>query len=135
MTNPEDAGLVKSNESPQTNVTGTSDLAPISKQICLIRKLKPETKKIRILFSLNEVNSKYQAEIALEEAEKIGLESQFFIFSQMTEIQQVVESMLDKVGAIYTPTDNMVASNIGVNIENGSAMRNTCDLWRSEFNF
>ncbi len=53
----------------------------------------------------------------------------------MTEIQQVVESMLDKVGAIYTPTDNMVASNIGVNIESGSAMRNTCDLWRSEFNF
>lgn len=30
----------------------------------------------------------------------------------MTEIQQVVESMIGKVDAIYTPTDNMVATNM-----------------------
>ena len=112
VTNPEDAGLVKSNENPQTNVTGTSDLAPIKKQIELIKKLKPEAQRIGILFSSNEANSKHQAEIAEKEAEKMGLKSQIFTFSQITEIQQVVESMLGKIDAIYTPTDNMVASNM-----------------------
>ncbi|MDR1628321.1 MAG: ABC transporter substrate-binding protein [Oscillospiraceae bacterium] len=112
VTNPEDAGLVKSNEKPGTNVTGTSDLAPIAKQIGLIKQLKPEAKKVGILFSSNEANSKYQAKIAVTEAEKIGLTPQIFTFSQMMEIQQIVESMRGKVDAIYTPTDNTVASNM-----------------------
>lgn len=112
VTNPEDAGLVKSNENPGANVTGTSDLAPIAKQIGLIKKLKPKAKTVGILFSSNEANSKYQAEIAAREAKRIDLNPKIFTFSQMTEVQQVVESMLGKVDAIYTPTDNMVASSM-----------------------
>lgn len=112
ITNPKDAGLVKSNENPQTNVTGTSDLPPISQQIALIKKLKPESKKLGILFSSKEANSKFQADIAINEAEKIGFDTQIFNFSQATEIEQIVQSMLSKVDAIYTPTDNMVASNM-----------------------
>ncbi|MDR2074313.1 MAG: ABC transporter substrate-binding protein [Oscillospiraceae bacterium] len=106
VTNFEEAGLT------QENITGTSDLAPIAKQIELIKKLKPEVTKIGILFSSNEANSKYQADIAVEEAKKLGLLPHIFTFSQVTEIQQVIESMLQKIDAIYTPTDNMVASNM-----------------------
>ena len=112
ITNPEDAGLVKSNENPGVNVTGTSDLPPILQQIELIKKLKPEAKRLGILFSSKEANSKFQADIAINEAKKIGFETKVFNFSQATEIKQVVESMLSKVDAIYTPTDNMVASNM-----------------------
>ena len=112
ITNHKSAGLVKSNEHPQTNVTGTSDLPPISKQINLIKMLKPETQNVGILFSLKETNAKYQAEIAINELEKIGLNSSVFTFSQLAEFLQVVESMCTKVDAIYTPTDNMVASNM-----------------------
>ena len=112
VTNPEESGLVRSNEKPETNVTGVSDLPPISKQISLIKDLKPKAQKIGILFSSSEANSGYQAKKAYEESKKIGLKSEFFTFSQMTEIQQVVESMIGKVDAIYTPTDNMVATNM-----------------------
>lgn len=112
ITNPEDAGLVKSNSKPDTNITGVSDLAPISKQIALIKQLKPSAQKVGILCSSNEANSKYQAEIARQECEKLGFKSRLFNFSQMNEIQFVVESMLEKVDAIYTPTDNAVASNM-----------------------
>lgn len=114
ITNPESAGLVKSNEKPETNVSGTSDLAPISKQIELIKKIKPDAKNIAVLYSSSEANSKFQAEIALNEAKKLGLNAKEFTFSQITEIQQVVESMQGKVDAIYTPTDNMVASNMAL---------------------
>ncbi len=112
VTNPEEAGLVRSNKKPDTNVTGVSDLPPIFKQISLIKDLKPEAQKIGILFSSSEANSGYQAEIAYEESKKIGLEPEFFTFSQMTEIQQVVDSMIGKVDVIYTPTDNMIAANM-----------------------
>lgn len=112
VTNPEDVDLVKSNKMPGTNVTGTSDLAPIAEQIKLVKKINPKAKKLGILFSSSEANSKYQSEIAIQEAEKIGLKPHIFTFSQMSEIQAVVESMAGKVDAIYTPTDNMVASNM-----------------------
>lgn len=114
ITNPVEANLVKSNQKPNTNVSGTSDLAPISKQIELITKLKPDAKNIGILYSSSEANSKFQAEIAVEEARKLGLNPKEVTFSQVTEIQQVVESVLGKVDAIYTPTDNMVASNMAL---------------------
>lgn len=112
VTDPVDAKLVKSNEAPGTNVSGTSDLAPIAKQIGLIKQIKPNAKNIGIFYSSNEANSKFQAEIAKKEAQKLGLNAQEFNFSQVSDIKQVVEHMSQKVDAIYTPTDNSVASNM-----------------------
>lgn len=110
ITSPKNAGLVESNEKTNTNVTGTSDLAPVKKQINLIKQLKPSTNKIGILFCSNEANSLYQAQLAEKEISSLGLQSQIFTVSQSSEVAQVVQSMLDKVDAIYTPTDNMIAS-------------------------
>ncbi len=110
ITSPEAAGLVESNENPNTNITGTSDLAPVKKQINLIKELKPSTESIGILFCSNEVNSAYQAELAIKEIEKLGLKSQVFTVSQSSEVNQIVQDMIVSVDAIYTPTDNMMAS-------------------------
>lgn len=70
VTNPEEAGLVRSNEKPETNVTGVSDLPPISKQISLIKDLKPKAQKIGILFSSSEANSGYQAKKLMRNRKK-----------------------------------------------------------------
>ena len=110
ITSPQAAGLVETNEKPNTNVTGTSDLAPVKKQIGLIKDLMPSAKKIGILFCSNEANSEYQAGLAVSEIEKLGLQSQIFTVSQSSEVAQVVQSMVGNVDAIYTPTDNMMAS-------------------------
>ena len=110
ITSPESAGLVESNEKPNSNVSGTSDLAPVKKQIALIKNLKPSVEKIGILFCSNEANSEYQANLAVKEIEKLGLKSQIFTVSQSSEVAQVVQRMVSSVDAIYTPTDNMMAS-------------------------
>lgn len=110
ITSPQAAGLVETNEKPNTNVTGTSDLAPVKKQIGLIKDLMPSAQKIGILFCSNEANSEYQASLAASEIEKLGLQSQMFTVSQSSEVAQVVQSMVGNVDAIYTPTDNMMAS-------------------------
>lgn len=109
VTDPEKSGLVASNQEPGGNVTGSSDLTPVKEQIDLLKKLVPNAKKIGILFSSAEANSKIQADIALEAAKAVGLEAEEFTFSNTNEIQTVVESMMGKVDAIYTPTDNGVA--------------------------
>lgn len=109
VTDPADSGLVESNEKPNRNVSGTSDLTPIAEQMDLLKRLLPDAKKIALLYASNEANSIFQADIARAAAEKLGLETIDATVSNSNEIQQVVTSVADQVDAIYTPTDNMIA--------------------------
>lgn len=112
VTDPQSAGLVASNDIPGANVTGTSDLAPVKKQIDLIARLVPKAKNIGILYCSNEANSAYQSDIAEKEIRAIGLNPIIYTVSQASEIQSVVQTMIHRVDAIYTPTDNMMASSM-----------------------
>lgn len=110
VTDPQESKLVASNEAPGGNVTGTSDLTPVKQQMELLVQLVPNAKTVGMLYCSSEVNSKLQIDIAKEEAAALGLESKDFTVSNSNELQQVVESMVGKVDAIYAPTDNMVAA-------------------------
>lgn len=110
VTDPAESGLVKDNKAPGGNVTGTSDLNPITEQLDLLVKLVPDAKKIAVLYNSSESNSKIQAEMAKEAGEKIGLEVIDATVSSSNEIQQVVQSLVGKVQAVYAPTDNTIAS-------------------------
>jgi len=48
--------------------------------------------------------------MAKEACEAVGLEYKDYTVSNSNEIQTVVESMVGKVDAIYSPTDNMIAA-------------------------
>lgn len=109
VTDPKTAGVVESNEKPGTNVTGVSDLTPVKDQMGLLKELLPDAKTVAIMYSSSEDNSIYQAEIAKKEAEAIGLKWKEVTVSDATQIQQVTESLIGKVDAIYIPTDNMLA--------------------------
>lgn len=110
VTDPADAGLVASNEAPGGNVTGTSDLNPVEKQITLLKQLVPNAKKVGILYCSAEANSKLQAKLVKEVCTENGLESKDFTVSNSNEIQTVVESMVGKVDVIYAPTDNVISN-------------------------
>ncbi|MBO5115916.1 MAG: sugar ABC transporter substrate-binding protein, partial [Treponema sp.] len=49
-------------------------------------------------------------DIAKDICDELGLEYADYTVSNSNEIQQVVQSMVGKVDAIYTPTDNMIAA-------------------------
>ena len=110
VTDPEDAELVETNDNTGRNVTGTSDLTPVSEQIELLKEILPEAKKIGILYCSAESNSVFQADIAKKACKDADLECEEYTISSTNEIQTVVESMVGKVDAIYSPTDNMVAA-------------------------
>ncbi|MEG1447727.1 MAG: ABC transporter substrate-binding protein [Oscillospiraceae bacterium] len=112
VTDPAGAKLVETNAAPGGNVTGTSDMAPIEKQIELLNKLAPNAKNIAMLYCSSEANSKIQVEIAKEQCEALGLSTFEATVSNTNEIQQVVQSLVGKADAIYVPTDNMIASSM-----------------------
>lgn len=110
VTDPATAKLVAANDAPGGNVTGTSDLNPIKEQIGLLRQLVPGAKKVAMLYSSGEANSTFQVDLAKAELTAAGIESVDATVSSTNEIQQVVQSLVGKVDAIYVPTDNMIAT-------------------------
>lgn len=111
VTDPVSAELVDSMEVPGGNVTGTSDAAPIDRQLELLKKIVPDAKRVGIVYASGEVNSQVQVDQAKEAAGPLGLEIQTQTVTTVNEIQQAVEALGD-VDAIYVPTDNMVVSGI-----------------------
>lgn len=106
------AGVVESNDAPGRNVTGTSDLAPIDKQIELMMELVPEAKKAGILYCSSEANSVYQADKAEEALKEKNIEVERYTVADSNDIQQVVTKMADSCDVIYIPTDNTIANNM-----------------------
>ncbi|MDR3284920.1 MAG: ABC transporter substrate-binding protein [Treponema sp.] len=110
VTDPESAKLVKSNALPGTNVTGTSDLTPVAAQIRLIKEILPGAKTIGLLYCSSEQNSKFQIDIAKTACQENGFAFIEATVSNSNEIQQVTQSLVGKVDALYVPTDNMIAA-------------------------
>lgn len=108
------AELVKSMEEPGANVTGTVDAVPddaLKTQFEIITEMKPDAKKIGIVYASGEVNSQVQVDAAQKVADEMGLELVTKTVTTANDIAQATEALGD-VDAIYVPTDNMVVSGI-----------------------
>lgn len=110
VTDPETANLVKSNAKPGTNVTGTSDLTPVAAQIKLLKQIVPAAKTVGLMYCSSEANSLFQINLAKEACAANNLAFIEGSVSNSNEIQQVAQSLVGKVEAIYVPTDNMLAA-------------------------
>ncbi len=105
-----ESGLVADNDAPGGNVTGSSDLTPVADQIDLLQQLVPDAKTVGLLYCTAEANSEVQIEMAEEALDEAGIAHERYTVSSSNEIQQVVESMVGNVDAVYTPTDNTIAA-------------------------
>ncbi len=121
ITDYEAAKLVESNEAPGGNVTGTTDMNPIKEQIDLLVKLVPDAKTVGVIYTSSEDNSIVQAAIAKEAIEALGLNYTEVTVTSSNDVQQAIQSLVEKCDAIYLPTDNVLASSMpiisGITIE------------------
>ncbi len=117
VSDPVKANLVKSNEKPGENITGTSDFQDVDKTINVIEKVLPKAKKIGAIFNTSEINSKLQVESMKKEASKKGFEVIELGVSSTNEISQAVSSLSKKADLIFTPTDNLMASSMPLIVE------------------
>ena len=110
VTDPADSKLVEDNNAPGGNVTGTSDLTPVEAQIELLKEIIPNVKTVGLLYCSSEQNSVFQINIAKKKLDAMGIKYIDIAISNLNEIQQVIQNVIGKVEAIYTPTDNMIAN-------------------------
>ena len=92
------------------NITGTSDATSIYKQLETITEILPNAKKVGIIYNTSEQNSQVQVASAKEESKKLGLEIIETGVTNVNDMAMGLDSLLDKVDVLYTPTDNLVVS-------------------------
>lgn len=110
ITDYESAKLVKSNDKPGTNVTGSSDMNPVAEQAALLKQLVPGVKTVGVMYNSSEVNSEVQVAAFRKEMDKLGIAVRIATVSSVNDIQQAARSLVGKVQAMYIPTDNVLAS-------------------------
>ena len=124
VTDPAGSGLIESNDAPGANLTGTSDMNPVSQQIALGKQLIPDAKKVAVMYCSSESNSKIQADLAEAAIKEQGMESVVKTISAIDEAKSAIESLKGKVDFIYIPTDNTLADGMTT----VSAAANECGL-------
>ncbi len=93
-----------------TNISGTSDLAPISEQAAMLKELFPDAKTVGILYCSAEANSKYQATKFTEALDGSGITVKEYSAADSNEISSVCSTAVAECDVIYIPTDNTIAS-------------------------
>ncbi len=93
-----------------SNVSGTSDLAPLDQQAQMFLDLLPEAKSVGIIYCSNEANSIYQVQVVKQYLEDNGIKVVDKSFTDSNDIAMVVEDVCSQVDALFLPTDNAVAS-------------------------
>lgn len=112
VTDPIEAGLANSWEKSGTNVTGTSDAVPIEKQFELLKILIPDAKIVGIVYNTGELNSEIQVQKAEEIAPNFDIEIKTSGITNINEVAQSLDYLLENIDVLYVPTDNTVASSM-----------------------
>ncbi|WP_427339439.1 ABC transporter substrate-binding protein [Caloranaerobacter sp. DY30410] len=114
VTDPVSAGLVKNLNSPEGNITGTSDMTPIKKELELGKKIFPNAKKVGVIFNTSEINSQVQVDIAKEVSKDLNLEIIEIPVTNTSEIEPSLNSKIKNIDFLFLPSDNLVASSLPI---------------------
>ena len=94
-----------------TNVSGTSDLAPLDQQAAMIQEVFPGAKTVGMLYCSGEPNSVYQCDVIEGYLKEMGYETKRFAFNDTNDVASVAQTACDGSDVIYIPTDNTAADN------------------------
>ncbi len=97
-----------------TNVSGTSDLAPLDQQAAMIQEWYPDAKTVGLLYCSNEPNSQYQVDTVQGFLEGLGYTCTQYPFADANDMAAVCQNAADSNEILYVPTDNTCASNTGI---------------------
>ena len=92
------------------NVSGTSDLAPLTEQADMLLELIPDAKNVGILYCSAEPNSEYQVKVIEEYLAAKGVSTTRYAFSDTNDVAPVTSSAVAASDALYIPTDNTAAT-------------------------
>jgi len=97
-----------------SNVSGTSDLAPLDQQAEMIHEWYPDAKTVGLIYCSAEPNSQYQVDNVKKYLEDMGYTCTLYPFSDTNDMASVTQSAVDNSDVLYVPTDNTAANNTGI---------------------
>lgn len=111
VTDPVGAQLVKSVESPDGNITGTTDTHPdaIPNMVKFIDE-QFDASTVGVIYNSGEQNSEVQIEKVKEALSGTDMKLAEATVSNSSEVKQAAESLVGKADVIYIITDNTVVS-------------------------
>ncbi|HSH35384.1 ABC transporter substrate-binding protein [Schnuerera sp.] len=114
VTDPISAGLIQNVDSPERNITGTTDMVPIDKQLELGKTIFPDAKKVGVPYNTSEINSQVQVELAKETAQSQGLEIVEIPVTNSSEIEPALSGKIGEIDFLFLPSDNLIASSMSI---------------------
>lgn len=113
VTDPVDAGLVKSMGADKGNVTGVSDAWPVDRQLALYHEMLPKAKNWGTIYNAGDANSVVNINKAKAALAKLGLKLVEVTVSNSNEVYTAAQSLVGRVDAVYITSDNTVVSALG----------------------
>lgn len=110
VTDPVDAGLVKTMDAAGKNVTGVSDAWPYDRQVKMHSEMVPSAKKWGTIYNAGDANSAKSISWVKDAMKKYGLELIEVTISTSAEVHIAVQSLVGRVDAIFIASDNTVVS-------------------------
>ena len=93
-----------------TNISGTTDLAPLDGQADMLHEMFPDAKNVGLLFCSAEPNSAYQIGVIKPLLEGMGYTCTEYSFTDSNDVASVTTNAAGKSDVIYIPTDNTAAT-------------------------
>lgn len=93
-----------------TNISGTTDLAPLDGQAEMLQELFPDAKNVGLLYCSAEPNSAYQINTIKPILEGMGYTCTEYAFTDSNDVASVAQNAASSSDVIYIPTDNTAAS-------------------------
>ena len=106
-------GLDDFNGTVGGNVSGASDLAPLSEQADMILDLYPDAQNVALLYCSSEPNSEYQVKEIRRLLVEKGLDDaniKDYSFTDSNDVKSIAAAAAAFADVIYIPTDNTAAS-------------------------
>lgn len=123
VTSPEAAELANADGTNPGMITGTSDLLPAKAQLEMIREVLPEAKKIGILYTTSEANSKPMVELYEKLAPDYGFELVIKGISTGADIPTATDSLLNEVDCLTNLLDNTVVNSLPTILDKANAKK------------
>ena len=113
ITSPYAAGVAESAENHPSWIIGIQALAPVEDALALIPQLVPDVEVIGYVYNPAEANSVVNTEIAVPEAEKLGLQFEIATISNSSEVQTAAEALVARgADVLFVSTDSTVVSGL-----------------------
>ncbi len=111
VSNPYAAGIANAPDDHPAWVLGNQLLDPVADSMALIKEIKPDAQTIGLIYNPAEANSVYLAELAQDEADKMGLTLEVATVSNSNELQTAAEALAARnIDAFLAISDNTVTS-------------------------